>query len=237
MATPQNLPYGTALTGSNAEAWAVAILDGLGAPQTSANINSLIDWFGMEGGGGSNNPLNVSVASVGGEGAINSDGVQNIATPSDGVASTVAFLTGNNYSAIVSAFKSGAGIIGSKSATVASELSSWSGGGYSSVSGSSDVTGSGATTPTGTGADGTGNTGTDQSGNIVTSSISNMWDDLRKLVHAVAVAIDYAFAMFEPGQGFRTLFLLAALAIGFFSFRVLSGSGGQSHPLAKAAMA
>ena len=64
-----------------------------------------------------------------------------------------------------------------------------------------------------------------------------MWDELRKLVHAVAVMIDYGFAMFEPGQGFRTLFLIGAVVVGFFSYRVLAGSGGESHPIAKTAMA
>ena len=48
---------------------------------------------------------------------------------------------------------------------------------------------------------------------------------LQPLMHALATVIDYSFAMFEPGQGQRALFALAALVLAFFAYRVLSASG------------
>jgi hypothetical protein len=128
------LPYGTALTGSSATAWATAILQGLGAPASAANVQSLVDWFGQEGGGGVNNPLNTTTASGGtaGEtGTINSVGVASYDSPAAGVAATVKSLEQPLYTGIVSALKSGSGLVGNSS--VGSELSAWSGGGYSSV--------------------------------------------------------------------------------------------------------
>ena len=74
-------------------------------------------------------------------------------------------------------------------------------------------------------------------GSSALSGITDMWDELRKLVRAVATVIDYSFAMFEPGQGYRTLFLAGAVVVGFFSYKVLAGSGGESHPIAKTALA
>ena len=104
-----------------------------------------------------------------------------------------------------------------------SSLASWKGNivGYGAAPGVVAPSG-------GTGPSGTGNTGTDTQGNVVTTSIGNMWDELRKLVHAVAVAIDYAFAMFEPGQGYRSLFLVGAVVAGFVSFKILGSSGAEA---------
>lgn len=48
---------------------------------------------------------------------------------------------------------------------------------------------------------------------------------LEPLFHAVATVIDYSFSIFEPGQGQRLMFALAALIVAFFAFRVIAGSG------------
>jgi len=127
----QNLPYGTALAGSNATAWAQALLRALGAPLTSANVSSLTAWFRMEGGGGANNPLNTTLGGAGATGSINSVGVKSFSSPAYGIAATVRTLEQSNFSGILAALRSGRGLIGNSS--VGGELSSWSGGGYSSV--------------------------------------------------------------------------------------------------------
>ena len=132
MTTP--LPADTAATGSTATSFATAILNALGAPVNGANVGSLQDWFALEGGGGANNPLNTTLATSGSTGSINSDGVQSYGTPSEGVSATVDTLDSGSYSAIVAALKSGQGL-SSDSSSIASELSAWSGGGYSSVTG------------------------------------------------------------------------------------------------------
>jgi len=120
------VPYGTPLTGANATAWAKAILAGLGAPQTQANVQSLTDWFALEGGGGQNNPLNTSLVDTGSTGAINSSGVQGYATPQDGVNATVATLQGG-YSAITGALDTGKGLVDDTASAVEAELRKWSG--------------------------------------------------------------------------------------------------------------
>lgn len=125
-----NLPYGTPLEGSEAGVWACAILQGLGAPITAANVYSFAGWFRREGGGGSNNPLNTTLGSQ--YPAINSDGVRNFPTPQIGVEETVATLN-YGYNAIVASFKAGVGLEHPDS-TTAAELSKWSGGGYSYIS-------------------------------------------------------------------------------------------------------
>lgn len=136
MTTPPFLPYGTALTGGNATSWADQILADLGDPATTANVQSLIDWFQREGGGGQNNPLNTTLKTTGYSGSINSVGVASYATSAEGAQADAATIGGGGYPAISAALKSGAGIVGSTDSNVASELSKWSGGGYTSVTGS-----------------------------------------------------------------------------------------------------
>lgn len=138
MTTPANLPYGTALSGSNAQSWAEAILSDLGAPDSAADIETLEDWFAREGGGGENNPLNTTLVTSGSIGSINSAGVQSYSTPAAG-ASADAQTIESGYPAILSALQSGSGFVGSTNSSISSELSEWSGGGYSSVNGTSTV--------------------------------------------------------------------------------------------------
>lgn len=129
--SPSTIPQATpAGTGPNATLWAAAILQGIGAPTNQANISSMLGWFANEGGGGENNPLNTTLKTGASTGAINSAGVQGYNSPKAGVSATVATL--RNYPAIVAALRSGQGLANTSGKT-ASELSTWSGGGYSSI--------------------------------------------------------------------------------------------------------
>ena len=130
--TPPALPQSTALHGAGATVWAAAILAALKAPATAANLSSLTNWFGHEGGGGANNPLNTTLHTTGSTGSINSAGVQNYSSPAAGVTATAKTLLGGGYNAIVAALRAGVGL-SNGDGQVASELSTWSGGGYSSV--------------------------------------------------------------------------------------------------------
>lgn len=127
----QALPAYTALTGPNANAWASEILQAIGAPATRANVSSMLAWFGHEGGGGQNNPLNTTLSTSGATGSINSVGVKNYGTVNQGVQATAQTLTGG-YPAIVGALRAGGGL-SNAGPQVSGELSTWSGGGYSSL--------------------------------------------------------------------------------------------------------
>lgn len=144
---PEPLPSQTAIgTGSNAQAWASAILTALGAPVTAAGIDSLVGWFGQEDnhgsagqnadGIGANNPLSITGDTpgiTGSNGSVTSGagGPANLTFPT--VAAGVHAITEalSAYPAILAALKSGNGMIGNTS--VSAELSEWSGGGYSTV--------------------------------------------------------------------------------------------------------
>jgi hypothetical protein len=145
--TPEPLPSQTAIgTGANAEAWASAILVALDAPVTTVNISSLVGWFGQEDnhgsagegadGIGANNPLSITGDTpgiTGSSGSVTSGagGPPNLTFPTvaAGVSALVEAL--NSYPAILSALKSGTGLISNSAVTA--ELSEWSGGGYSTV--------------------------------------------------------------------------------------------------------
>lgn len=245
MAGPPNLPYGTPLTGSNATAWAEAILQALGAPVTAANVTSLTDWFAQEGGGGQNNPLNVTNA-AGASGTINSAGVDNFPNPAAGVKATAARLENPFASSILAALKSGQGLIGNKQ--IAGALSQWSGGGYSAIGSAGTVKGVQGNTPgvsapgavpSGAVTAGATGTGPDPAapGGIIGFAeglpvVGGLVKAIEPLLHAVATVLDYSFMMFQPGQGQRLIFGLGAIVLAFLSFRVLSTSG--SLPLAGA---
>ncbi len=134
------LPVNTPLTGSAAIAWADAALAALGAPTTSANVRTMVDWFTNEGTPHDlNNPLNLQTP-YGGSAVSTADGdppadhIQAYPTPADFVAAFPIELNNGSYPAIVAALKAGAGLEGSAaSSEIASELSLYSGGGYSSI--------------------------------------------------------------------------------------------------------
>jgi hypothetical protein len=118
----------TVTAGPGMTAFAKAVLGGIGAPTTQANINSIIAWAHREGGGGANNPLNTTLDMPGAT-DFNSVGVKNFGSASIGATATVRTILGGGYSDVLAALKSGNGLCGQSF----SGLSRWSGGGYSSV--------------------------------------------------------------------------------------------------------
>lgn len=133
-------PVNTALTGSAAIAWADAALAALGAPTTSANVQTLVDWFTNEGTPHDlNNPLNLQTPYGGStvsmaDGDPPADHIQAYPNPADFVAAFPIEMNNGSYPAIVAALKAGTGLEGSAaSSKIASELSAYSGGGYSSI--------------------------------------------------------------------------------------------------------
>jgi hypothetical protein len=123
-------------SGASEKAFWIAVLTMIGAPPTSANINSLTAWAQHEGpwgtqGENGNNPLNTSITGLPGyEGKWSAAPVVSIyATAAEGAAATAATLLNGSYPQIVGALRSGNGLCGQSF----SELSTWSGGGYSSV--------------------------------------------------------------------------------------------------------
>jgi hypothetical protein len=101
-----NVTAGPGLT-----AFAHAVLGGIGAPQTTANVNSIIAWAHREGGGGANNPLNTTLGMPGATN-FNSVGVKNFTDASQGATASVRTLLGGGYSDIISALKTGRGLCG-----------------------------------------------------------------------------------------------------------------------------
>lgn len=100
------LPVNTALTESAAVAWADAALDALGAPATTANVRTMVDWFANEGTPHDlNNPLNLQTPH-GGSTTSTADGdpvddhIQAYPTPADFVAAFPLEMNSGGYPAI-----------------------------------------------------------------------------------------------------------------------------------------
>ena len=135
--TPAALPGNVTPKGTNQLAWSEAILAALGAPDTDANIISMGYWMQNEAGGlvGENNPINVSEQGYDGWN-IQSEGsgwyLRSYPTVADGVAAIAAYLSYPNYSEIKSDLQAGIGL-GSSTSSLASELSVYSGGGYTTI--------------------------------------------------------------------------------------------------------
>lgn len=108
--------------------FASAVLSGIGAPATAANVKSIESWIGHEGGGGANNPLNTTYP-LGGSTSFNGVGVQNYPTYADGVDATVRTLDNGAYGDILLLLRGGGGLCGHQLAG----LATWSGSGYSEV--------------------------------------------------------------------------------------------------------
>jgi hypothetical protein len=119
--------------GASEKSYFTAMLRSLGAPPTNANLSTMYAWAKQEEpgfppqsvGGYAWNPLNIKNFVTG--------SFQQWASPTAGAEGTASFMLTNNYGAIVSAFRSGRGLIGNPDPNVAAELSAWSGGGYSSI--------------------------------------------------------------------------------------------------------
>jgi hypothetical protein len=112
--------------------WADDFLTAIGAPQTAANVQSIITWINEEGDfavSGHNNPLNTTQVTSGSTGAFNSTGVQNYGSEAEGIAATVETLLAGGYGDILMLLRSGKGL----SSGAATGLSRWSNGAYSSV--------------------------------------------------------------------------------------------------------
>jgi hypothetical protein len=134
------LPVNTALTGSEAIAWARATLAALGAPETAANVQTMVDWFANEGTPHDfNNPLNLQTPYGGStvstaNGSSPSIGIQAYPSPADFVAAFPIEMNKGSYPAIVAALKAGTGLEGSAATPqIAQQLSIYSGGGYDSI--------------------------------------------------------------------------------------------------------
>jgi hypothetical protein len=139
--TPQPTAQNETPKGENQKAWSEAILTHLGAPLTSANIVSIGYWMQNEAGSppsgivGANNPFNVSQACCGGV-PIQDDGdgvtfLQSYPTVADGLEAITEYLNRGNYTAILADLKAGVGLMNDSS--LASEISLYSGGGYSTI--------------------------------------------------------------------------------------------------------
>ena len=138
--TPQPTAEYETPTGENQKAWSEAILNALGAPLTSANIVSIGYWMQNEAGKppygivGANNPINVSQPCCGGV-PIQDDGdgvtfLQSYPTAADGVEAIAQYLNRGNYTQILADLKAGVGL---NDPNLASEISLYSGGGYSTI--------------------------------------------------------------------------------------------------------
>jgi len=125
--------------GANQLAWSEAILAALGAPATSADIESLGYWMQNEAGSppsglvGANNPINVSEPGYGGT-PMRAEGhgyfLYSYPTPQAGIAATVAYLENGTYGGIVAALRAGSGL---GLPSLRPEFLVYSGGGYSTV--------------------------------------------------------------------------------------------------------
>jgi hypothetical protein len=113
-------------SGQTPISWADALLKAGGWPVTAANEQSLIAWAIQEGGGVTYNPTNTTEPGYGSTGTLNSAGVQNYPSWSQGISATVATLKSSDYSAITSDLASGNGI----SSNASTALSTWGTGSY-----------------------------------------------------------------------------------------------------------
>jgi hypothetical protein len=138
--SPQATAQNQTPTGQNQLVWSEAMLTALGAPLTNANITSLGYWMQNEAGRppsgivGANNPINVSTPADGGV-PIQDDGdgvtfLQSYPTVQDGIAATVSYLNRPDFAQILAALKAGDGLT---SSSLASEISEYSGNGYSTI--------------------------------------------------------------------------------------------------------
>lgn len=98
--------------------WYAAILQGIGAPVTAANLAVLRAWHAAEGGSYANNPFNTTYPS---------GGVKNYPTQAAGIDATIKTLTQRYYTNLVAALRRGNDPIGAITALVNSP---WAAGHY-----------------------------------------------------------------------------------------------------------
>lgn len=125
---------GVVVTSGSEHAFISATLTDLGAPVTSGNVMSLARWFPHEFPSwppmAAYNPM-ASTMPESGATIYNSVGVRNYTSASQGAQATAATLADGNYPRIVADLRSGRGLCSDPS--IAGELSTWSGGGYTGV--------------------------------------------------------------------------------------------------------
>jgi serine/threonine protein kinase len=138
--TPQPTAEYQTPTGQNQLAWSEAILTALGDPLTSGNIVSIGYWMQNEAGTppygivGANNPINVTEPGYGGtqiQYESPGDYLMSYPSVSQGVAAIAAYLNGGEYPQILSDLKQGIGLM--TDPALASEISKYSGGGYTTI--------------------------------------------------------------------------------------------------------
>lgn len=119
--------------GVTPRSWAVSLLHAIGAPDTQANVESIVGWEAAEGGNWNNtaayNPLNTTQQEPGSS-TMNSVGVQSYTSWSEGLNATVQTLQNGNYGDVLTALRSGKGLMNG----TYSGLATWSGGAYDTVS-------------------------------------------------------------------------------------------------------
>jgi len=115
-------------------AFAISVLQALGAPVNATNVSSLLSWMNAEGGNWNNtatyNPLNTTLPMPGSTvmSGGNSAGVQAYSSWSQGLAATVRTLQDPAYSSVVGALRNSAGCSSVAGAVAASP---WGTGAYS----------------------------------------------------------------------------------------------------------
>lgn len=87
--------------------FAIAVLQGIRAPVTRANIAWIIAWSRFEGSTAANNPMDTTQRTSGSVGTYNSVGVQEYGSFQAGVAATVQTLKNGYYPEIIAGFQSG----------------------------------------------------------------------------------------------------------------------------------
>lgn len=121
-------------SGMTPEKFARQLLQELGAPVTNANVQSIVNWYGHEGGNWHNtasyNPLNTTLELPGSSvmAGGSSAGVQAYTSWQQGLEATVLTLENGDYNDILQALRSGNGLTGYYQG-----LEIWSGNGYAAV--------------------------------------------------------------------------------------------------------
>lgn len=96
--TPPGTPKG-------AESYAASLLKYIGAPESRGNLQFVYDWELSEGGGGTNNPLNVGASSLSSSGTQYGGGAANYPSLAASIEAVGAELNTSTYSGIKSALK------------------------------------------------------------------------------------------------------------------------------------
>lgn len=92
--------------GTSPQQFAAAILHGIGAPVTTANVHALMAWQRAEGGGARFNPFNTTQTAPGAS-SYNSVGVRNYTSYAQGLHATIQTLKNGYYPGVLAALHQG----------------------------------------------------------------------------------------------------------------------------------